>query len=481
MFAVPALPRMAPCDSTYLDSTRVCLDRESWSSSNADSEVAERSEGHGTKGSHTHDAKDQGSGSTRDSNNLQHMSNGAAHAAQIRGSMDSHSDRARSVRLSTKQMTKEMHDFLAEQRAAAEFGNKHDRPSYPRLSSQDVRQGLHLRPTSGSRPSSSNSSERAQFAGRSASHALPDEAWTSRSHTHQRATNAQFDSSYDLPDLPVRPHTAGLSKRQRALQTAPYSFPGLSENGSGGAYGHTTPSDESLHWLVGVKEAKNTQRPSWNGSPRTQNHLQSQQVHRDSPHSWSFPKHATPLPPAAHSFRDGSASTDFWMNPSTRSRHPNLAARSLQTQPFSLDTHTALLYEPHYPQPAPQPPPLHVTHPISMRSSRQDELTEQIDMRLLSLEKKPIPGLPLDQESVKSQYSNPRSYRSSYDYKILAGKEPNSGASSLRKDYEADTEEDSGPKPSSRPSSKSASSTRARARQYPRLKSLQQASLTTLD
>ena len=462
---------MPPCESTYLDSTRVCLDRESWSSSNAESEGARPSEGHTRRGSHPREAKDNDDSRTIGTTNLQSTHADTAH---LRQSYSSQSERARSARLSTRKLTQEMQDLLAEQRvqesAAADFRRQQERSSARRLSSQDVRQGLHLRQTSTSRPSSNTSSERTPESafGRSANFAPPNEAWTSRSFT--RGASMQPDSStYDLASSALRPQTAGLTKRQRALQTAPYSFPGLQETRADRAYERPLPSDESLRWLVGAEEARSIQHTSWNETSRSHSRQQSQEAYREAPHIRSYPTHASPFLPV----RSGITSLEILPDQLTRPRHHGLAARSLQTQPFSLDAHNASGYEPLYPLPAAQPPPLQVTNPVSRPGSRGEDLPSQIDMRLLSFDKKPIPGLPSDQESVKSQYSNPRSHRSSYDYRILAGKEPTSGASTLRKDYEADTEEEAGPEVS-RPSSKAASSTRARARQYPRLQPLLQ-------
>lgn len=470
---------MAPCDSTYLDSTRVCLDRESWSSSNADSEGIKPGDGLTQGHSHPHDAKDN----ANDGTGLHPTQFAAADPAQFKQPLSSQSERARSARLSRRKLTQEMQDLLAEQRlqesaAAQNSRGQHDRYNHRRLSSQDVRQGLHLCQTPASRPSSSNSSERTPLPAmsRSAHHIPPGEAWTSRSYTRAPDELAK-GSRYDYLDNAVRPQTANLSRRQRALQTEPYSFPTLRDGGIDRPYLHPQPSDESLHWLVGAEAARSIEHRTWNDSSRPHSHRQSHEPHREPAHNRSYPTHAAALLPFQEPYHSGTSSLDFLPDQLLRSRRQSLAARSLQTQPFSLDAHNASLLDPTFPQPASQPPPLHVSNPVSRRGSRTEDLSSQMDMRLLSFEKKPIPGLPLDQDSVKSQYSNPRSYRSSYDYKILAGKEPNSGASTLRKDYEADTEEEGGPKAVSRPSSKSASSTQARARQYPRLKSLQRVRL----
>ena len=481
VFAASVVPPVAPYDNTHLDSTRVCLDRESWSSSNAESEGARPSKVHTTRSSHSPDAGDNDAGYTNGTAKLQSPQVNVDH---LRHCLSGQSERARLARLSRRKLTQEMQDLLAEQRgqesAAADFREQQGRPINRRLSSQDVRQGLHLRQASSSRPSSSNSSERTPgpALGRSANPSVPppNEAWTARSYT--RGTQLQPDSSrYDLPNNAVRPQTAGLSKQQRALQTEPYSFPGLREGRLGGASGRRLPSDESLHWLVGAEEAMSVQHTSRNYGSISHSRPQSQEAHRESPHIRSYPTHASPFPPFTQSFRGEIGSPESLSDQLTRSQHFSLAARSLQTQPFSLDAHSGLMYDPLYPQLAAQPPPLQVANPVSRQGSQVELLSSQVDMRLLSFDKKPIPGLPSDQESVKSQFSNPRSYGSSYDYKILAGKEPMSGASTLRKDYEADTEEEAGPKPVSRPSSKSASSTWARARQCSRMQSLQQVCL----
>lgn len=252
-----------------MNSTRVCLDRESYSSGEEGPHVAHHS---------------QEFRRSMPSSGRPHRSSGAWDEREVRprpvsaiASGDPPSARrAQGPRQQQagqlKPITaKEMTELISKGRPGSSSGHHPARLSSRQLSHQEILRGLHLRTlgatSTTSRPASGSLLDNASARPSSRGCSDPLQQQAARSDVEywpQSSPMGEFTEE-DYPDqLGQQRSESHLTARQRALQTAPHSFPGLSGYRPGQArqeqateaIASSPPTDESLQWLVGIAEAK---------------------------------------------------------------------------------------------------------------------------------------------------------------------------------------------------------------------------------
>lgn len=455
-------------ETLHLDSTRVCLDRESWSSSNTGSDVVRRSNGH-LPGSHpprgnsaafpgcARGTKDQQSKSA--DMRLKLWTTSQADRGLIQGYQAGRPEHIRA---------KDLQDFLAKSRpaSAAETGRKLGNASVQSLSSQDVRQGLHLRsmPSNAARPSSGSVMEHSSsYGAESRGGKKPEQRRVSEGQSSW-ADSAHLDdlSDHNFTSLILQPRAPDIDKR-RALQTVPYRFmednPNELQHAAKSGSSQSPPSDESLQWVVGAEDAKSLQHAAWQDELRS--HVPSLQNREQHPRRKSSTSSGASSLRSANAFQYSHAPKEA----SLSNKGTVAAARSLQTQPFQLDLKSSTAYNPLHSQPVP------ALQPMPPESPRLETVRNHRDLHSSKLEPRlrDTAGHPGDPDQ-GSQYSQRSGYRTARDYGTPSGAmlDP----SNLHIAYETQQESNAPVQKVSTPSI--ASEIDAGGQQRPRLRSIQQ-------
>lgn len=327
-----------------------------------------------------------------------------------------------------------------------------------RMDSQAARQGRHLRLQtlgSGARQRSGALLERTHTA---------HDGWASRSQVYSQTSSTDFDGR-DYANVQARPRSAAIY-RQRALQTAPYpAFRGSGRDDREEPLdvrdfnrSRRTSHDESLQWIVGAEEARSLQHTGWSNELGSLRGLQ-EESYTDSPLSLPddvepymlYPQHEYPEPFERANPLPRSSDNELRYH----QRH-----RSLQSQPFSLQSYTGQLHN-----------PLHTTASPSPRFEHEDTFGDSTpEGAMLSAKKKGFASFPVRPGSARSRHSTPLGYKSTYDYTIPSGKERFTDTGMLHVSETGG----STPEVTSRQSVKSASSSHTHPRQYSRLAAIQQ-------
>ena len=411
-------------EELYLDTTRISLDNESWSSSNADSDLFRSSETSAPRGFSPAHIRNPRTGSSYDSKPWQ-----TSAEVEKRFRASSHSETGRVQRPSwcyaqpAELRSRELQEFMSRNQIS-QLPAERDRSSEgPLLSSQDGRHGLHLRDMprghDSARPSSGPLTERSERPGHASSGAY------ARLHDTQPIDyNIQLGHAQDFrsAEMPTRPPLTA-QQRHRALQTAPYSY-GRPQDSMGDLHyagDRLSPAfDESLQWIVGVEDAKHLQHAApYSEAPQAEMGSHSK-LQPENSKAWSIHQGGPPSPPHPHKITI-ERSTAF------PNGHSSAAERSLHTQPYSLDMEAFTRLDPLRSQPMPPITPMHDTSPRPHgRHFQKDAAVAPLPVKPFELKAGKAAAIH-GQRSLESQQSTPSGRGGSYDYTIASGRLPQTG------------------------------------------------------